>query len=359
VAAYALEKLPRVAAALSSGLLHLDKVVELARYATPETEEKLVEWARTATPGQIKNQADKARAEVAEAKETYESRYLRKWWTEDGSALHLEGLLPAADGMRFEKAIDRLARSLPDLPAEEDGTTLDYGTAMDQKRADALGMMASARIAEDQDSDRATVVMFGSVEELGSDVPQCEAEGGQVLHPDVAQLLCCDALVQPVMTGKNGDVGVGRKTRVISPSLRRLVFKRDNWTCVFPGCEEKRFLHAHHMTPWPAGGPTQLKHLITECSRHHDFIHLEGWGVKLGPDDKPIFFRPSGRVYDPTPPGAGERFEEQVSREEAAAPSREPGPSERTIGLENFRLKEISTGFADDLYEVAKHLAGV
>src|SRR5436189_4485851 len=46
-AAYALETLPRVAEALAAGELGIDKVVELTRLATPETEADLVRWAST------------------------------------------------------------------------------------------------------------------------------------------------------------------------------------------------------------------------------------------------------------------------------------------------------------------------
>ena len=50
-AALALESLPRVAEALGSGALRIDKVVELTRYATAETEASLVEWAQARSPG--------------------------------------------------------------------------------------------------------------------------------------------------------------------------------------------------------------------------------------------------------------------------------------------------------------------
>jgi hypothetical protein len=44
-AARALEQLPRISEAFETGRLGVDKVVELTRVATPETEETLIPWA--------------------------------------------------------------------------------------------------------------------------------------------------------------------------------------------------------------------------------------------------------------------------------------------------------------------------
>src|SRR5262245_41502787 len=52
-AARALQELPRIAAALSSGVLGVDKVVELCRYATRETESGLIPWAERVSSGAI------------------------------------------------------------------------------------------------------------------------------------------------------------------------------------------------------------------------------------------------------------------------------------------------------------------
>lgn len=176
-AAYALEKLPQTAAALSSGALHLDKVLELSRFATPETEEKLIKWARKVSPAAIRRRGDMAQAEVADAKDALAARHLRTWWRGDGSALQFEGLLPAPEGMRFKNALDRLALSLPDMPCDEDGSRPDEETTMEQKRADALALMASAQIATDQDPDRATVVVVRSLGGAGVSDPRMRIRG--------------------------------------------------------------------------------------------------------------------------------------------------------------------------------------
>ncbi|HEX6329713.1 MAG TPA: DUF222 domain-containing protein, partial [Actinomycetota bacterium] len=53
-AAHALESLPRIAEAFERGELSIDKVVELTRFATPETESRLIRWAEGVAAGAIR-----------------------------------------------------------------------------------------------------------------------------------------------------------------------------------------------------------------------------------------------------------------------------------------------------------------
>ena len=53
-ASHALEYLPRIAEAFSSGELGIDKVVELSRFATPHTEADLLRWAQAVSSGAIR-----------------------------------------------------------------------------------------------------------------------------------------------------------------------------------------------------------------------------------------------------------------------------------------------------------------
>src|SRR5262245_52300061 len=57
-AAHALDGLPEVSEALCSGSLGIDKVAELARFATPQTEHDLISWAERVSPGAIRHRGD-------------------------------------------------------------------------------------------------------------------------------------------------------------------------------------------------------------------------------------------------------------------------------------------------------------
>ena len=75
VAAHALESLPQLAAALRSGQLSLDKTLELARFATPQTESRLIEWALDVSPSAVRRRADRAqRPEPSEVSAAEEER---------------------------------------------------------------------------------------------------------------------------------------------------------------------------------------------------------------------------------------------------------------------------------------------
>jgi hypothetical protein len=47
--------LPLIAEALERGELGIDKVVELARFATPKTEGRLIRWAVTVSVGAVRH----------------------------------------------------------------------------------------------------------------------------------------------------------------------------------------------------------------------------------------------------------------------------------------------------------------
>src|SRR2546429_9449508 len=58
--AHALEDLPQISGAFSTGALGIDKVVELTRFATVETEAGLIRWARGVSCGAIRHKGDLA-----------------------------------------------------------------------------------------------------------------------------------------------------------------------------------------------------------------------------------------------------------------------------------------------------------
>src|SRR6266581_5342509 len=59
-AAHALESLPRISESFASGELSVDKVVELTRFAAPETEGRLIRWAQGVSCGAIRHKGDLA-----------------------------------------------------------------------------------------------------------------------------------------------------------------------------------------------------------------------------------------------------------------------------------------------------------
>jgi hypothetical protein len=271
-AAHALPQLPKTSEALATGRLSLDKVVELCRFATPETEAELIAWARGVLPVTIRERADLARRQALEdALEAHRDRTLSWSWSDDGQRLGLWGELPGDQGAIVTKALDRMAGKLPDVVTDEDDLTAPEGS-LDMRRADALVALCSARTADDQDPDRATVVVHAPLAALlGTDERGCGLEGGGILHPETVRRLSCNCRLEVVIEDEDGFViGIGRASRTPPPYLRRALLQRDRG-CQFPGCGGRRFLHCHHIWHWIKGGPTDLTNLVLLCSFPNPF----------------------------------------------------------------------------------------
>jgi hypothetical protein len=129
----ALESLPRISAAFEKGELSIDKVVELARFATPETEPRLIRWAKGVSAAAIRRRADvESRPQTEEVTEAERGRYLHWWYLESGLRVGLEAEPPSADGAAVIRAIGREAARIPVMPGEEETC---HASA---RRADAL-----------------------------------------------------------------------------------------------------------------------------------------------------------------------------------------------------------------------------
>lgn len=160
-------------------------------------------------------------------------------------------------------ALDRMAGRLPAIVTDEDDTTLDDSIAT--RRADALVALASARIADDQDPGRATVVVHAELSALVSAATGAgaRAEG------------CCTPQPWGASRATAASSGSGRiPTDVRSVSGGRRgprLGGSDASSCIgtrracSPGCGARRFLHCHHIVHWIAGGRTDLDNLALVC----------------------------------------------------------------------------------------------
>ena len=134
---------------------------------------------------------------------------------------------------------------------------------MEQRRADALGLVAESALASGLDpgsrGDRYQVVVHVDAEALpagGEDGSSCLADGVHV-SAETSRRLACDAALVVMRHAADGRMlDIGRRTRAISPGLRRALEHRDGG-CRFPGCGLK-LCDAHHVEHWADGGETNL-----------------------------------------------------------------------------------------------------
>jgi len=197
-----------------------------------------------------------------------------------------------------------------------------------QKRADALVLLAEQSFQHSgQDLAPLTppqrhqlIIHIEKDSIMQSADHHCSIEQGPFLSPASARRLACDTALLTVLEDNQGNVlNVGRKTRSVSPALRRALTIRDH-CCRFPGCTEARFVDAHHIQHWCDGGETSLENLVLLCRRHHRLVHEQGFEVINRGSGNIEFRRPDRRVL---PEALFPQFREQEAYGETLAIERE------------------------------------
>jgi hypothetical protein len=228
--AHALELRPAIATAFENGRLSWDKVVDLCSFVPPEEDARWAHDAQLQNAAQVKEWAKHARRmRREEAARLAAQRSLRTHWDRHREVLHLSAVLPGAEGITVQRAIERIAER---FGPEEDGTWAPFG----RRAADALIEMAGNVLAEDADADRATVVVHVDADALNHIHGTGKLEDGPMIASEVVRRLACDGRIQTVVDGADGaPIGIGRTSRTVPAWLLRQLKKRDGG-CVVNGC---------------------------------------------------------------------------------------------------------------------------
>jgi hypothetical protein len=315
--ARALESLPLVTQAFAEGKLSYSKVRAITRIATPEIEADLVTLGLHATASHLESVVRAYRGvlskeeETAKAVERRASRYHRFDSDDDGCLVGSYRLTPE-DGAAFLAGVDAAAEYVRSTNPE-----IGYGVSL----ADALLVMSETFLAAGPvarkagDRFMAMVNVDADVLHFDSD-GECALHNGPAVAAESARRLTCDSSGVLVLRGPNGEVlDIGRKSRIIPPSIKRALRLRDA-TCRWPGCDEARYLDGHHGRHWTHGGVTSLKNLVHLCWHHHFLVHEGGWSLTIREDG-------SLRIRDP------------FGNELGSVPTYVDGPNEGSVELVN------------------------
>jgi len=279
--------LPEIHASFARGELSYAKVRALTRVATVESEREPLGLARVLTAAQLERTVRAyRRVSTDEARAQLEAASLSMFWNADGS-LEIHGRLAPEDGALLLRALD----------AQRDALWKDVRGSAEPRpvrqasNAEALAAVAEASLAGGDGArtggERYQVVVHADEAALATDGEGgCELEDGSALAPETARRLSCDASV----------VRNGRRSRTIPPATRRALRARDRG-CRFPGCQNHRFVDAHHVHHWARGGETTVENLVLLCRRHHRAVHEGGYRV----DHEGRFFYPWGQEIIPAP----------------------------------------------------------
>ena len=349
--ARALEELPLLSAAAARGELGYSKLRALTRIASAENEPDLLEIGRYGTAQHVEKfvrsyRRAKRAEETEHADVQHRERSLTYWYDDDGT-LVLYGRFPPETGARILSALDAAMEAHaseqpasqwcdegapPDVPrgtsrsgattseriphppagnppsASEEGISPDvpretYAERPSHtvRRADALAWMAD-RLFEEGEAPALSPHRHEVVVHVDSNVLArgeaglCEIEHHGTLAAETVRRLCCDGAVVATVDGPKGEpLSVGRRTRAISPALRRALMSRDRG-CRFPGCAATHRLHGHHVRHWAEGGETALDNLVLLCPAHHRLVHEGGFDVRRLDDGALRFTDPNGNA---------------------------------------------------------------
>ena len=310
----ALEELPALGDAVGAGRLSADQTRWAIRLADVSSDAAVAATAPTRSAAELQEQVRRLQAPTTEAVNEADRRRSLRWRDQDdGQSVRLFGELPADAGATVVAALSRLA--------ERSGPDPDTGLfdAFDQRCADALVDLASAALADDADPDRATVVVHVPVEWLDGHVELDGAvaaalESGVPLAHDTLRRLACDARVQLLGEGPNGDALARTAMEHTVPHWMRRQLRQRDGGCRWRGCRRTRGLHAHHLVWFSKGGRTVLSNLVLLCRRHHRAVHEGGWTILGDPAGTLRFVRPDGRALPDEPPPLPDRTSEWLRR---------------------------------------------
>jgi hypothetical protein len=311
--ARALGELPLISAALRRGEISYSKVRALTRIATPAIEADLLSFARAGTAAHVERLVRGLRrvdrlAAGNDERRRHASRYLRTYTDEDGMVV-ISGRLAPEAGAALLRALDAGVEALYGPPKGLAPAAAPEPTEevfWEQRRADALGLVAESALTASLDpgtrGDRYQVVVHVDAEVLadGGEGGASWMADGNGVSAETSRRLACDAARVVMLHAADGRVlDVGRRTRAISPGLRRALEHRDGG-CRFPGCG-LRLCDVHHVEFWRDGGGTSLGSTLLLCRRHHRAVHEEGFTVELLPSGAARFHRPDGRPLPEAP----------------------------------------------------------
>ena len=291
--AHVLKTLPLIAAAFSNGELSYSKVRPLTRVARPDNEADLLAFAVKTTASRVEERCRELRCgtveSVSEAHRAYARRSLRIHRDAERGTMTITVELPLETGELLEKVLDRArdstASQVPELADEP----------WSAQQADALITVASTYLSGSGEpsactSDNYQVTVHVDRSALAT------GDGRSSLPIESVKRLCCDGDAVVIVENEEGEpLGVGRKTRTVPTAIKRALRARDKG-CLFPGCHHTRFVDAHHIKHWSAGGETSLDNLMLLCSRHHRLVHEGGFSIERDYRNRWFFKRPDGRA---------------------------------------------------------------
>lgn len=327
--AQALRDLPAIAAAFGDGRLSYTKVRALTRVASRYDPDVLLDYALRSTAAQVEERCRQLRnagpASVSLARRAWEHRSLTLWRDAARNVMAIRVEIPLEEGELVAKALERAVTAgeaamgieFEGRPAEENTSSNGWRA----QQADALVAIAKGYLGAP--SAEGTPVACADHCQVVIHVDDSALRGGRGRSDSpietVKRLTCDGSLVTVVEDEHGAPLDVGRKRRTVSTLLKRALWARDRG-CAFPGCNNTRYVDAHHVRHWVDGGETTIGNLTLLCSHHHRLLHEGGFTIRRDDHGELGFRRRDGRSI----PRFGYKLNDMRDDHEPAAEVREP-----------------------------------
>ena len=274
----------------------------MTRIATPQNEDYLLTIARHGTAWHMERLVSRyRRIGRSDARKQLDRREVMLYRNSDGS-WSIRGRLTPEQGERLQQALDHAGENCP----------RDDNESPAMRRADALESLAEGFLADvaragssgdrsgTSGGDRCTLHIHTRVDDL--------REAGDVSAETQRRQACDCGVVHWLENDRGEALDIGRRSRNITPAIRRALEHRDGG-CSFPGCTtgcrnggtSKRHVDAHHIVHWADGGETKLGNLVLLCRYHHRLVHEGGYRVTLTEDGEKRFRHPDGSPLTAAP----------------------------------------------------------
>ncbi|MCV7157500.1 HNH endonuclease signature motif containing protein [Mycolicibacterium brisbanense] len=294
------EDFPLCVEGLREGRLSLDQVGVIAERAADGSDAHYAELAEVATVTQLRT-AVKLEPRPEPVPRPEPKRVFRKDVREDHTTYQIT--LPHDEAATVDAAMqshqDALIAEWKRDHEDADGETSEQAPPFPDAVDAFMSVVEAgwdADVARRPHGQRTTVVVHVDLDKNG-EKPVAALHLGPALSDDERRYLTCDATCEVWFQRAGQVIGAGRTTRTVNRRLRRALEYRDR-CCAVPGCGATRGLHAHHITHWEEGGPTDLDNLVLLCPYHHRLHHKGGITI-TGPAHQLSITDPTGQQLHP------------------------------------------------------------
>jgi hypothetical protein len=236
--------------------------------------------------------ADRQLGEQLEREEQAAARRTFLELHDNGDGTHGGRLrIPAFHAVALTKMLDTLAHQgrQPDSPRQTRPERRGAAFCDLVERVPAAALPTSGGV-------NATVVVLLDYDTLLTGLGTARLDTGERISAGLARRLACQAGVIPAVVrrlvdGSSVVLDMGR-TRRLHTHHQRIALSIEQGGCTAEHCDRPAgWCHAHHETPWSAGGPTSVANGRLLCAFHHHRAHSPTYAAQRLPDGTVRFHR--------------------------------------------------------------------